>query len=460
MKGTETRKPRQWMAAAMAAVMLPACACGGGTGSSPESGSLSGSSSAAEELPLTPDYGIGDQSNLYGMCYLLEERTYWGSPFTDDDIATDIALINNLGCRTVRHWMHCVTLMSDPETIDEEACALMHKALEECERYGIVNIGMNHHNFNGGVSSVGKLRRNMTKGSEYIAWLEDYYTTWYTLVSEFPEVQYWEIDNELNNPDFMYDAYDRSFFTPEEMAAISTDMLYYATRAIHDANPEAQSVMGGLTEPLSLGNSDFEGGRPSNVWFLQVIYDNIAGGEFGYFYGEESAEDASLDPDDYFDVLSWHPYVWDRELDEDYFVEENNKVYQVALDNEGKHKKVFITEVGFTDFTRGEGVVTESIVKMFHAISTRMPYVETVNLFKMYDTATNSWAGSAEDNGYSRYGFFYDPDPGRTYYRLDEEKPTETTEELCIPGAPKKQAYALQELAGGKGPLTLWGGEN
>lgn len=103
MKGTETKKPRQWLAAAMAAVMLPACACGGGTGSSPESGSPSGSSSAAEELPLTPDYGIADQSNLYGMCYLLEERTYWGSPFTDDDIATDIALINNLGCRTVRH---------------------------------------------------------------------------------------------------------------------------------------------------------------------------------------------------------------------------------------------------------------------------------------------------------------------------------------------------------------------
>ena len=432
------------------------CACGAPVPKDSVSITENDSSSSAEVLPLDVEHGIGDQSKLYGMCYLLEQRTYWGSPFENDDIAVDIALIDNLGCKTVRHWMHFTTLMTDKDTMNEAACESMHIALEECQKYDIVNIGMNHHNFNGGLSSVGKLKRNMVKGSDYILWLDDYYTSWYNLVAEFPEVSYWEIDNELNNPDFMYNAYDRSFFTADEMAAVATDMLYYATRAIHDANPEAQSVMGGLTEPMGLGNSNLEAGYPSNAWFLQAIYDNIFSGEYGYFYSSETSEAASIDPDDYFDILSWHPYVWTREaLNEDFFVEENNKVYQVVLDNEGKHKKVFITEVGFSDFTRGEEVVAESTKRMYHAISTRMPYVETLNVFKMYDTAVQSFDGSSADNGYSRYGFFYDPNPDRVYYKIDGDNPTKTTDELCVAGAPKPLAYVFQEMAGGKGSLNL-----
>ena len=125
------------------------------------------------------------------------------------------------------------------------------------------------------------------------------------------------------------------------------------------------------------------------------------------------------------------------------------------MDNEGKHKKVFITEVGFSDFARGEEVVAESTKRMYHAISTRMPYVETLNVFKMYDSAAPSFDGSAADNGYSRYGFFYDPDPARVYYKLDGENPVTVTDELCVPGAPKPLAYVFQKMAGGKGSLEL-----
>ena len=449
-------KKRKFAALLLAGIAFALCACGAPEPRDSASESGKNSAHSAEEIPLDTEHGIGDQSYLYGMCYLLEGRTYWGSPFENGDIEADIALINNLGCKTVRHWMHFTALMKDKDTMNEEECERMHLALEECLKYDIVNIGMNHHNFNGGLSSVGKVKRNMVKGSDYILWLDDYYTSWYNLVSEFPEVLYWEIDNELNNPDFMFNAYDKTYFTASEMAEIATDMLYYATRAIHDANPEAQSVMGGLTEPLGLGNSNLENSRPSNAWFLQAIYDNIFSGEFGYFYSSETSDTASLDPDDYFDILSWHPYVWNKEaLDEDFFVEENNKPYQVALDNEGKHKKVFITEVGFSDFSRGEKVVAESTKRMYHAISTRMPYVETLNVFKMYDSAAPSFDGSAADNGYSRYGFFYDPDPARVYYKLDGENPVTVTDELCVPGAPKPLAYVFQKMAGGKGSLEL-----
>ena len=244
----------------------------------PQDPATGGDGGTTEELPLTPDYGIADQQYLYGLCYLLEERDYTGSPFTEDDIETEVQLMQNLGVRNVRHWIHCTTYMLDKDTMNEEACETMHAVLAACEDAGIVNIGMNHHNFNNGMSTVGKLRRNMVPGSDYLLWLEDYYTTWYHLVSEFPEVQYWEIDNELNNPDFMFDAVTQGRFTSEEMAAIATDMLWYASRGIHDANPDAVAVMGGLTERFGLGNSDTENGDPSMQWFLQAIYDNIASG--------------------------------------------------------------------------------------------------------------------------------------------------------------------------------------
>lgn len=441
------------IASVLLAALLPlACAAGCG-----EQAPEPPPSNVEEELPLTPEYGIADQSNLYGLCYLMEERVYSSSPFVTEDVQTEVRLMQNLGVKTVRHWIHCVNYMTDKNTVKREQCDQMHAMLQACAEAGIVNIGMNHHNFNDGVSSVGKLKRNMTKGSNYIAWLEDYYTTWYTLVSEFPEVTYWEIDNELNNPDFMYNALDQGTFTSAEMAAIATDMLWYASRGIHDANPEAIAVMGGLTERMGLGTGDVAGGVPDNAWFLQAIYDNIASGEYGRFYATQGEEDSSLDPDDYFQVVSWHPYVWNNTaLDEDYFVEKNNAIYQVVLDNEQKHKKVFLTEVGFTDYTRGEEVVAQSVTNLFHAVATRMPYVETVNIFKLYDVATLTWGGVAEiDGGFSRYGLFYDPDPARVYYKIDASRPTKTTDEQCVPGAPKLTAYAFQAAAGGSGDLTL-----
>lgn len=445
---------RSLFALPMAVFLALTCAGCGGTPAQPP---VPPSPDPSAELPLTPAYGIADQDNLYGMCYLMEERNYYASPFQTQDVADEVRLLQNLGVKTVRHWIHCVNYLSDKTAVKRDACDQMHAMLSACRNAGIVNIGMNHHNFNNGVSSVGKLRRNMTKGSDYVAWLNDYYTTWHTLVAEFPEVAYWEIDNELNNPDFMYSAIDKSTFTSSEMAAVATDMLWYASKAIHDANPDAVAVMGGLTERMGLGIGDVEGGVPDNAWFLQAIYDNIASGEYGRFYDRQGEEESSIDPDDYFQIVSWHPYVWERTaLDEDHFVEKNNAIYQVVLDNEKKHKRVFITEVGFSDYARGEAVVAQSIENLFHAVSTRMPYVETVNIFKLYDVATLTWGGVAEvDGGFSRYGLFYDPDPARVYYKIDDSRPTKTTQEQCVPGAPKPSAYAFQKSAGGSGELTL-----
>ena len=398
-----------------------------------------------EEIPLDTDHGVADRSKLYGICYLIEDREYTGSPFTAEDFATDFQLIANLGAKTVRHWMHFTYLMKDKDTMNEEHCATMHAELEESTSHGITNIGMNHHNFNNGAHSVGKVRRNLATGSYYKAWLEDYYTSWYNLVSEFPEVEYWEIDNEPNNPDFMYSCYDKTLFDSDLMAAIFTDMLYYATRAIHEANPEAKSVMGGLTEPMGQGKSDETGSRPSDAWFLQKIYDNIFSGEYGYFYSSETNETASVNPDDYFDVAAWHPYRDTKDFDADYFVAENHKVYQTVLDNEHKHKKVFITEVGYSEAGKGADGAAANVIALMKAVEERMPYVETVNIFRMFDNADTDWAAHGN---VSRFGFFADPNPDRAY--MDSYGTRQ-----MIAGEAKDLAVLYQKAAGGTGDLNL-----
>ncbi|HEY8389502.1 MAG TPA: hypothetical protein VIL26_00895 [Clostridia bacterium] len=386
-----------------------------------------------KEVP-TVDNANFDQSNLYGVCYLLEEREF--DPYYD--MQKEVQLMKNLGVKTVRQWMHFSNLMYDKNTLKKDACEKMHTLLKLCSDNGMVNVGMNHHNFNKGSNTSGKPYKRDLSNQNYIEWLNDYYTSWYTLVSEFPEVEYWEIDNEVNNSDFMRDANGQNVYNQLEMAEIATDMFYYASRAIHDANPKAKTVMGGLTEPNGLGSG-------TTASFLQKLYDNIASGEFGYFYNQESKSKASKNADDYFQVACWHPYVWNS-FDAEEFVEINNEYYEVILKNEGKHKEVFFTEIGFNDVKCSEDMAASYIEEMFNIIKTKMKYVSQVHYYKMYDVGTTtSWEGGGT---YSRFGLFYDPDISRKYPLLDGV----TT---AVNGKAKSKAYKFQQLAGGSGDLDL-----
>ena len=125
-----------------------------------------------------------------------------------------------------------------------------------------------------------------------------------------------------------------------------------------------------------------------------------------------------------------------------------------VLDNERKHKKVFITEVGYSDTGKGEETAAANVIAMLTAIRDRMPYVETVNIFKLYDVGKkNNWDSVDE----VRFGLVHDPDTSRTYYKLDIEKNSINVAEdgRCIPGAPKNKAYEYQRLAGGTGSLEV-----
>ena len=70
---------KKWLSASVAGVMI----------------AVTGAGAAAckkdEDIPLDSSHGIADQSNLYGMCYLLEERS------TETlDIGNEVLLMKNL----------------------------------------------------------------------------------------------------------------------------------------------------------------------------------------------------------------------------------------------------------------------------------------------------------------------------------------------------------------------------
>ncbi len=399
-----------------------------------------------KEIPLDSEHGIADQSNLYGMCYLLEGR----APSSRKP-AEEVEIMKNMGVKSVRHWMHFSHFMKSPTELKDNSTETeaMHDMLRRCTEAGIMNIGMNHHNFcttKYKDATAKPYARDISEGSEYVQWLNDYYTSWKTLVAEFPEVEYWEIDNEVNNPDFMTDGTTprgSSVYTVKQMAQIATDMFYYASRAIHEVNPNAKTVMGSLTEPTGLGRGNSEA-------FLNMLYDNIQSGKYGYFYGIEDQANASTDADDYFQIACWHPYM--SNFHKENFISTNRVYYDIILEREGKHKKVFFTEMGWNDSgIGGESVYIDFMEQMFDACK-QLPFVETVNVFRLYDQGT---LGNWDGNSFLYYGFFHDPNPANKYTPYSSGGINIDENGYCIPGAPKNKAYAFQRIAGGSGDLEV-----
>lgn len=363
------------------------------------------------------DYPV-DKGYLYGMDYIAFEGVHNGI-----DYKKGFELMHNLGVQSMRNWMHVTWFFTENLERHEGSIQLMHDIIAEAEKYDIQLVGMSHGNFNkGGLENCkAKPARDLSEGSYYLEWLELYEESWRLLASEFTEITYWEIDNECNNIDFM-PRLGGGTFSQRQMADIFTDMLFYASRGIHAGNPQAITVMGGITEPSGLGSGQ-------NKAFLQLLYDNIASGKFG---------EGSVDPDDYFECAAWHPYL--LKFDADLFVKYNDEIYQVILDNEHRHKKVFLTEVGcWTLNLSSQELAATYLEEMYRTVESRMPYVEAVHYFRAFDNV-------ADNNNNS--GIFYDPNPNR----IDN---VSETGKRANPGAPKPAAYAFQRLTGATGDLTI-----
>ena len=378
-----------------------------------------------------PETQTVDQNLLAGMMYIVNE----GYNLNNVDYVPGLQTMKNLGVKRIRFDTPGGDAFPDLETVIEGPAQTAHDIIAEAEKNGIEIIATclpyNYFYDKGWVYSVTGAavpKRDTTEGSYYNLWLQGVGNMMYAIVSEFQEVTMWELGNEPNGNPYTY--MDGSVATMQETAVIYADLMYVCAEAVHRADKNDLTVMGGLTELAGLGTT---GGNAS---FLQDMYD--------YIYSNESPSQYA---DDYFQIACWHPYTF-ADMDPDYFVEENQKVYDVIVKNEGKDKKVIFSEFGFSDATVTQQAIVQFIYTMFETIRERMPYVETICWFRAFnDYNDRSWGG---DTTLVMYGLFYDPN-----YEYEGSGDNKYKGKLYIPGEPKPQAYAYQACAGGTGDLTL-----
>ena len=394
---------------------------------------LFGCGSKQDEKPLDCEGGIGDRTKLYGVCYEPSVRLETEDLF---NVSKDTEMLKNLGVTSMRFWMQTTYLLENPTTVKEDICKKMHKIIASFQKAGITVTGMSHTNFNSGITSSGKPARDVSSPTtEYVKWLENYRTSFRTLAKEFPEITQWEIDNEVNNTDFMKNLANESVYSQEQMAEIATDILWYGSKGIHEGNAKAKTVLSGLVGLYS--------GRIKT--FLEKVYLNIESGEYGYDYAKGDKKSASKNPDDYFEIACWHPYI-EGAFSQKVFKKYNDEIYRVILEHEKKHKKVIFSEVGFSNTTYAEKISAKYLTEMFTVIREQMPYVESVHYYKLFDyaDAEKYWTHTI-----SRYGLFYDPDPSRRYTNNESDG-------YVVAAEPKPAALAFQQLAGGSGELNIY----
>ncbi len=368
------------------------------------------------------------------------------------DAPSYLSLVKALGCNAYRSWMHITDLLLDPVTPKEEEVKLHKALLQKAAELDIEVTAMSHEWFlpEGCLQRSGHAMpaRDLTPGSLYMQALEMLETSWYTMAKTFPEVKIWEVGNEWNLNAFLHPdgflASDMSKpFSADEKMDIAVDMMYFAARGIRRANPGAKvaSFSPALSTPGLGGDMpDFLPVMYGVAWTLDKIYQRIVSGNFW-----------SDDPDDYFDILAWHPYVFTNEdvPDADLFlnVDEpdqlwksfNDAAYKVMKKYGDGHKQAILTEAGFTDL--GDPVLEERYAeynKKLLQIASELPYVRTLHNFRLLNENAMLKRGGIEENqigGLTEvyFGIFTDPEEGVK---------------------PRKRAYAIREMTGSTADLV------
>ena len=160
--------------------------------------------------------------------------------------------------------------------------------------------------------------------------------------------------------------------------------------------------------------SDGMDGVAMSDW-LEYFYQVIEKGE---------TVSGSTNPRDFFDALAWHPYlVAEPDME---WVENNNRLYQIAVDHGDAGIKVFLTEYGFPDGgnSRADATQAQWMVKAYELVRRYMPYVESLHYYRLFTDTSR---------GADLYGLMHQPEDGF---------------------GSKAKGEAYKEMAGGQGDLN------
>lgn len=347
---------------------------------------------------------------------MVKNRLYGiGEPITMDVLkgktTPEIAvrIMHNLGVTAFREWMS--DAMAPPEEEYERICAAYDKTLDLCVQYDIEITGMSIPTVPEDISQGDPMampERDLTPGSPYCRVLEETEKNWERIVGRFPQVRQWEVGNEWNFPLFLHPvgwkAGDKCY-SIEEMMLIACDLMYVSARGIRRADPTCTVVS---FSPTPDGMKHYlPEGVPACYGIavcLDIMYRHIKEGR-----------SFSTDTDDYFDMLAWHPYLSTQmgyapvstvyPAKEMYLTEDmpdalwksyNDMAYHIMSKHGDGHKKVLITEFGFSDCWDEERENTQAkLISKCYELLEQMPYVKTCHFFRLFEEESST----AVENG-------------------------------------------------------------
>lgn len=389
-----------------------------------------------------------EKNRMYGLGEPISYQVVAGKI----DLEETLKRVKALGITAFREWIHITNVLDDPETPKTEVLPVYNKVLDWMTAHDIEVTGMCHNWFlaDGTKEHNAMFPRDLTPGSLYMQTLEMMEKSWYTMVKLFPQVEQWEVGNEWNSDTFLHPVGwqpGTPGFTEDEKLDIAVDMMYFSAKGIRAANPNAKvvSFSPAIAQP-NLGSRTSIYCPPAYgiPQCISGIYQRIKSGKFW-----------SDNTDDYFDMLAWHPYLLTHlmpmAVSEEYPAQRrflrleemdsqwravNDMTYTIMSMFGDGHKKVLLTEMGFTDWQlpgmeEKQAQLTED---MFELIKT-MPYVKTIHYFRLYapkleEINTPGFLPMGE----VCFGMFQKEDG---VYK------------------PRKKAYTLQKIYGGTGSLTL-----
>lgn len=287
-------------------------------------------------------------------------------------------IMQSLGVRRLREWVwRCLVFNENGTGLDQTAVEELNKIVMEAKSRNITVMGMvqDFPSWMTGIEEGKKIqqsvpKRNLTEGSPYDNFLKNYTWSWQVLTEAFPNITMWEIGNEYNLNQFLHpENYPSKNFTLLEKVEIMIDLLYFGSKAIHDINPNATTVLGGL------GGLDNLTGIHN---FLNRLYEKIQNVTCHPYTN-------STNPDDFFQVVSWHPYLNNTPPDQSW-IDQNKQIHDVMVSHGDGDKPVVFSEFGYSDVCTGlnETQVAEYLNTTYIiAWENLRPWLETIYWFRL-----------------------------------------------------------------------------
>lgn len=341
-----------------------------------------------------------DRSHFFGLCEVSGEISAGVDRGLTHEFISDMA--GALGVNSFRVWMSMrAVLLVDSEdniTLNTQTVALYHDLLDKLKAQGVDRFTLMTSGFIYPADYQTTTSLVVPDPNEeydmYIRFLSLQEKAFAAIAREFEDIRYFEPANEPDNESgaFMHrNGYTAGgsvqvnadyMYTETELAYILGDLCWYVGRGVHGVDEKACVLLPALCNYSSAPD------------FLEGIYAAIASKCLPV--GEPYSD---TDPDNYFQILNWHPYsLVTGEIDEEW-LQLQKDIYAVAKKHGDNGKPVWYTEMGWTDYGNETqfDAIADRYVALFDTVKKDLPFVETIFIFRLSTLAVQD-ISLAENN--------------------------------------------------------------